>query len=240
METEKLERRIVSRFNKAVRDYQLIDEGDRVLVGLSGGKDSLCLLELLARKMRVTHPRFEVEAMHVKMANITYETDTAYLEDFARDLGVPLHVVTTSFDASTDNRHSPCFLCSWNRRKQLFNFAQEHGFNKIALGHHMDDILHTTLMNQFFQGHFSTMPVRLKMRKMPLTLIRPLCLEHEADIQLFAAQRGYKKQRKLCPYERDTHRTAIRHIFEEAERMNPEARFSMWNALASEGKLIEE
>ena len=75
---------------------------------------------------------------------------------------------------------------------------------------------------------------------MPLTLIRPLCLEHETDIKMFAEQRGYQKQRKLCPYEKETHRTAIRRIFEEAEQMNPEVRFSMWNALEAENKLIEE
>ena len=121
----------------------------------------------------------------------------------------------------------------------LFLKAQELGCNKIALGHHQDDILHTALMNQMFQGHFSTMPARLTMRKMPITIIRPLCMEEEADIRRYAETNGYEKQKKLCPYETDSHRSTVAHLFEEMERIAPEARFSMWNALKAEGKLVE-
>lgn len=238
-EKQKLEKRIVSRFWKALSTYKLIEEGDHVLVGLSGGKDSLCLLEMLARRNRIHSPRFSITAVHIRMENIQYETDTSYLQAFAENLGVPMHIITTSFDSSTDKRHSPCFLCSWNRRKKMFNLAQELGCNKIALGHHMDDIIHTTLMNQFFQGHFSTMPVVLKMHKMPLSIIRPLCLEAEADIRQYAVNKGYVKQKKRCPYEHETHREEIKLIYQQIERMNPEARYSIWNALESENKLIE-
>ncbi|MDE5947243.1 MAG: tRNA 2-thiocytidine(32) synthetase TtcA, partial [Prevotella sp.] len=117
--------------------------------------------------------------------------------------------------------------------------AQELGCNKIALGHHMDDIIHTALMNQFFQGQFSTMPARLTMKKMPLTIIRPLCMEIESDIAQYAKMRGYEKQVKLCPFETASHRSDIRKIYEEAERINPEVRYSIWNALETAGKMIE-
>lgn len=236
---QKLERKIISRFHKALSDYNLIDDGDYILIGLSGGKDSLCLLEMLARRAKIQRPNFKVEAVHIRMENIKYETSTDYLQSFADRFDVPLHILTTGFDASTDKRKSPCFLCSWNRRKQIFNLAQELGCNKIALGHHQDDIIHTTLMNEIFQGHFSTMPVKLKFKKMPVTLIRPLCLEEEADIRQYAEQQGYQKQIKQCPYENDSHRSEISRLFEEIERMNPEARYSIWNSLESEGKLIE-
>ena len=92
-----------------------------------------------------------------------YESDTSYLEDFATALDVKLNVINTGFDDTIETRKPVCFLCSWYRRKAIFNYAQEHGFNKIALGHHMDDLIHTTLMNQFFQGSFTTMPARLTM-----------------------------------------------------------------------------
>jgi tRNA(Ile)-lysidine synthase TilS/MesJ len=236
---QKLERKIISRFRKALSDYNLIDDEDYILIGLSGGKDSLCLLEMLARRAKIQRPNFKVEAVHIRMENIKYETSTDYLQSFADRFDVPLHILTTGFDASTDKRKSPCFLCSWNRRKQIFNLAQELGCNKIALGHHQDDIIHTTLMNEIFQGHFSTMPVKLKFKKMPVTLIRPLCLEEEADIRQYAEQQGYQKQIKQCPYENDSHRSEISRLFEEIERMNPEARYSIWNSLESEGKLIE-
>ncbi len=223
-----------------MRTYHLIDDGDRILVALSGGKDSLCLLDLLAQRQRIFMPRFSIEAIHIRMDNIAYETDTNYLEDFCRQRNVNLHVVNTSFDASSDKRKSPCFLCSWNRRKQMFNLAQEIGCNKIALGHHMDDLIHTALMNECFQGRFDTMPVFLQMKKMPLAIIRPLCLCHESDIKAYAEQEGYQKQRKLCPYEKDSYRTDIQQIFQQMESLNPEARYSIWNALEREGKLVEK
>ena len=167
-----LEEKLWKSFNKALGKYQLIDEDDKILVGLSGGKDSLCLLEFLARRSKIHVPHFTVE-------------DTSYLQSFCDNLGVPLHIATTSFvtnpnasatisDGFPSGKQKPaCFLCSWQRRKQLFNLAQELGCTKIALGHHQDDIIHTALMNLTFQGHFSTMPVKLKMRKMPLSVSMP-------------------------------------------------------------------
>lgn len=224
-------------FNRALGQYQLISDEDHILVGLSGGKDSLCLLEMLARRSHILKPRFTLEALHVRMENVSYETDTTYLQQFCDNLGVTLHVVTTSFEAS--NKKPPCFLCSWQRRKQLFNKAQELGCNKIALGHHQDDIIHTALMNLTFQGHFATMPALLRMKKMPLSVIRPLCLCQEADIRTYAEQQGYQKQLKQCPYEHDTNRTAIQSLFNHMQQLNPEARYSIQNALEAAGKLTE-
>ena len=224
-------------FNRALGQYQLISDEDHILVGLSGGKDSLCLLEMLARRSHILKPRFTLEALHVRMENVSYETDTTYLQQFCDNLGVTLHVVTTSFEAS--NKKPPCFLCSWQRRKQLFNKAQELGCNKIALGHHQDDIIHTALMNLTFQGHFATMPALLRMKKMPLSVIRPLCLCQEADIRTYAEQQGYQKQLKQCPYEHDTNRTAVQSLFNHMQQLNPEARYSIQNALEAAGKLTE-
>ena len=227
--------RLQERFRKALRDYRLIDDGDKILVGLSGGKDSLCLLELLARQSKIFFPKFSVEAVHVRMENIQYETDTTYLQQFCDNLGVPLHIITTCFETEKDGKKSKpaCFLCSWQRRKQLFNLAQEIGCNKIALGHHQDDMIHTALMNLTFQGHFSSMTPSLKMDKMPLTIIRPLCLCEEADIIEYAGQQGYQKQLKQCPYEHETNRTSVQGLFEQMRQLNPEARYSVWNALES-------
>ena len=236
------EDRLWKTFNKALGQYQLIDEDDKILVALSGGKDSLCLLEFLARRSKIHVPRFTLEALHVRMENVHYESDATYLQDFCDRLQVSLHIVTTSFphaEASSqpEHRQKPaCFLCSWQRRKVLFRFAQDHGFTKIALGHHQDDLIHTALMNLTFEGHFTTMPPRLQMRKMPLALIRPLCLCRESDISIYAQQHAYEKLKKLCPYEHETHRTTARELFNEMERLNPEARHSIWHALQSEGE----
>ena len=255
IESRRLEKRLKEWFIKAMATYHLIEDDDRILVGLSGGKDSLLLAELLAKRAKIDHPRFEVEVLHVRMENIHYESDTSYLQQFCEDLGVRLHLRTTSFNLdqieNLDNlenldrqrlrrQKQPCFLCSWQRRKELFNLAQQLGCNKIALGHHQDDLIHTALMNLTFQGRFDTMPANLKMRKMPLTIIRPLCMMEEADIKAYTLLQGYQKQTKLCPYETDSHRTDIKHLFNEMEQINPEARFSIWRALNADNKLIEE
>ena len=216
-EEDRLMRRINQRFMKGVMNYKLIEEDDRILVGLSGGKDSLALLELLAQRSRIYKPKFSVVAAHVVMKNIAYESDQTYLREYAESLGVPYVCYETEFDPSTDTRKSPCFLCSWNRRKALFTVAKEQGCNKIALGHHMDDI--------------STMPPRLVMRKFDMTIIRPMCLVHEADLKEMAAFRGFRKQVKNCPYEKDSHRSDMKEVLARLEAMNPEARYSLWGSM---------
>ena len=199
-EEEKTIRRIERRFNKGVVQYGLIEEGDKILIGLSGGKDSLALVELLGKRARIYKPRFSVIAVHVVMNNIPYQSDTEYLKAYCDSFGVPFVQYETSFDPATDTRKSPCFLCSWNRRKALFTVAKEQGCNKIALGHHMDDILETLLMNITYQGAFSTMPPRLVMKKFDMTIIRPMCMVHSYPSELrLLSQILSRAARPGCP-----------------------------------------
>ena len=232
-EEDILMRRIGQRFNKGVVKYRLIDDGDKILVGLSGGKDSLALLELLAKRSRILKPKFSVVAVHVSMTNIPYQADLEYLRNYAEALGVPFIHYETSFDPSTDTRKSPCFLCSWNRRKALFTVAKEQGCSKIALGHHMDDILETLLMNITFQGAFSTMPPKLVMKKFDMTIIRPMCMVHEADLEEMAVVRNFRKQIKNCPYETQSNRTDMKGVLKQLETLNPEARYSLWGSMTN-------
>ena len=232
-EEEKTLRRIEKRFAKGVVEYGLIEEGDKILIGLSGGKDSLALVELLARRSRILKPRFSVVAAHVVMRNIPYQSDTDYLRSYAESQGVPFVLYETEFDASTDTRKAPCFLCSWNRRKALFTVAKEQGCNKIALGHHMDDILETLLMNITFQGAFGTMPPRLVMRKFDMTIIRPMCLVHESDLSDMARVRGDRRQIKNCPYESQSNRSDMKEVLKSLEKLNPEARYSLWGSMTN-------
>lgn len=232
-EEEKTIRRIERRFNKGVVQYRLIEEGDKILIGLSGGKDSLALVELLGKRARIYKPRFSVIAVHVVMNNIPYQSDTEYLKAYCESFGVPFVQYETSFDPTTDTRKSPCFLCSWNRRKALFTVAKEQGCNKIALGHHMDDILETLLMNITFQGAFGTMPPRLVMRKFDMTIIRPMCLVHESDLSDMARVRGYRRQIKNCPYESQSNRSDMKEVLKSLEKLNPEARYSLWGSMTN-------
>ena len=232
-EAATLRNNLWKRFRKATADYQLLADGDKILIGLSGGKDSLLLVEMLGQQARIFKPSIKVEACHVRMQNVRYETDTSYLEQFCERWNMPLHVVTTSFDSSIPTSKPVCFLCSWHRRKALFTKAQELGCNKIALGHHQDDIITTSLMNLFFQGRFDSTPPLYRMDRMPLSIIRPLCLEHEDDISMYAKMAGYGKLKKECPYENNSQRHYANKLFREAETDNPEVRYSIWKALTN-------
>ena len=238
---EKQLERLTKRFHKACADYGLIADGDHILIGLSGGKDSLLLTELLGRRAQIYVPRFRVTALHVRVKERDYHTDLSYLQRFCDEAKVPLLVRDVSIpdtppqkeNGKTREIDNPCFLCSWFRRKELFNTAQEIGCNKIAFGHHRDDIAQTLLMNLIFQGAYATMPPILQMDKMPLQLIRPLCLIDEADIITYAAMRNYQKQTKLCPFEHVSSREKVKGLLEEIKALNPEALDSIYGALTN-------
>ena len=236
---DKQRERLTKRFHKACADYGLIADGDHILIGLSGGKDSLLLTELLGRRAQIYKPRFTVTALHVRVKERDYHTDLSYLEAFCQEAKVPLIVRDTEIGENiqspiTNHQSSnPCFLCSWYRRKTLFNVAQELGCNKIAFGHHRDDVAQTLLMNLIFQGAFATMPPILQLDKMPLQLIRPLCLIDEADIITYAAMRGYEKQAKLCSFEHVSSREKVKDLLEQIKQLNPEAVDSLYGALSN-------
>ena len=232
-EIELLLRKIERKVIKAIYDYGMITDGDRIMIGLSGGKDSLALVDLLGRRMRIHRPKFEILVTHVVMSNIPYSSDLEYLKRHAAQYNIPFIVQETSFDPSTDRRKSPCFLCSWNRRKTLFEVAKAQGCNKIALGHHQDDILQTLLMNMTFQGAFGTMPPCLKMDKFDMTIIRPMCLVEEKELVRIAEWKGYKKQLKNCPYESASNRPGMKEILARLEEINPYARYNLWGSMTN-------
>ena len=244
----KLRTRLTKRFHKACADYGLIADGDHVLVGLSGGKDSLALVEFLGKRAQVYVPRFKVTAVHVRVKERDYHSDLSYLEDFCARVRVPLIIRDTEiggarFASGLENAASgyslevkgkekhPCFLCSWYRRKALFDVAQELGCNKIALGHHKDDLVETLLMNLIFQGSVATIPPLLQMEKMPIEMIRPLCLIEEKEIQEYAELSGYEKQVKLCPLEKVSNRAEVKRLLAQLEGLNPNVRDSIWGAM---------
>ena len=233
--------RLTKRFHKACADYGLIADGDHILIGLSGGKDSLALTELLGRRARIHVPSFRVSALHVRVKERDYHTDISYLESFCNEAGVPLLVRDVEIGEApkspiTNHKsqiENPCFLCSWYRRKTLFNVAQELGCNKIAFGHHKDDVVQTLLMNLIYQGTFATMPPMLQLEKMPLRIIRPLCLIEEKDLIRYAEMRGYEKQTKLCPFEHVSAREKAKDLLAQIQALNPEAKDSIFGAMTN-------
>ena len=233
--------KITRKFHQACADYGLIEDGDHILIGLSGGKDSLALVELLGRRAQIYKPRFTVTALHVRVKERDYRTDLTWLEEFCKEAKVPLVVRDVAIDEPVESGklkvereiENPCFLCSWYRRKTLFNVAQELGCNKIAFGHHRDDIIETLLMNLIYQGAFATMPPKLQMEKMPIQIIRPLCLIDEAELVKHAQERGYQKQEKLCPFEHVSAREKAADLLAQIKAMNPEAVDSISAAMSN-------
>ena len=232
VELRRLQSRLTKRFHKACADYGLIADGDHVLVGLSGGKDSLALVELLGKRAQIFVPRFRVTALHVRVRERAYLSDMSALEKFCQAFGVSLIVKDTEItEKPARGEKDPCFLCAWYRRKVLFETAQELGCNKIALGHHKDDIVETLLMNLVFQGAFATMPPCLPMEKMPIQIIRPLCLIEEKDLVRYAELQAYPKQTRLCPFEKESSRAEVKQLLTTLERLNPNVRDSLWGAM---------
>lgn len=228
--------KLTHKFHQACADYGLIEDGDHILIGLSGGKDSLALVELLGRRAQIYKPRFTVTALHVRVKERDYRTDLTWLEEFCKEAKVPLIVRDTEIGEVPSNpniQNNPCFLCSWYRRKTLFNVAQELGCNKIAFGHHRDDIIETLLMNLIYQGAFATMPPKLQLEKMPIQIIRPLCLIDEAELVRHAQERDYQKQEKLCPFEHVSAREKAAELLAQIKAMNPEAVDSMYAAMTN-------
>lgn len=228
-----LYRRIQKQFSRATKEYSMLNDGDKIIVALSGGKDSLTMLQLMAERSRIYKPQISIVAAHVRMTNIPYNANLDFLKDLCDSLGIELHILDTCFDASTDNRKSPCFLCSWNRRKALFTLAQKIGCNKIALGHNMDDFIETMLMNMTFQGTFSAMAPVMAMDKFPMTIIRPLCLVNENDVEAYAKEREFPPLEKHCPYENSSHRKSMKDLLAHLEKLNTEARYNLWGAMSN-------
>ena len=189
------------------------------------------MAQLMARRARIFRPSIHVEAAHVIMENIPYEMDLQHMQELCQQENIKLHILRTSFDESTDTRHTHCFLCARYRRKTLFQFATTHQFNKVALGHHQDDFLATALMNLMYEGSFHSMQPSMNMQHYPLSLIRPLCLVPESEISTVASTIPLVKQITPCPYEDNTKRLQMEQQLQYLCNLHSEARQSIWHAI---------
>jgi len=201
----KLERRVISKVGAAIGDFQLISEGDRVMVCISGGKDSYALLDVLLQLARRSPVHFELIAVNVDQGWPGYQTEV--IAAHLRGRGVEHHMVSAHDIADTVERvlhpaetgATPCSLCSRLRRGVLYGLAERLGATKIALGHHLDDSVETLLLNLFFSGSLSAMPARLDSDDGRNVVIRPLIYVEEKDLAALADERRYPVVRCSCP-----------------------------------------
>ncbi len=223
--------KICKKVGKTIYDFNLIENKDRVMVGLSGGKDSMILLEALADRKKHIPVSFELFAIHVSAINVGYKVDTVYLKDFCEALDVPLYLEDVEVDFTRKPAKQPCFICSWARRKKIFNKAREINCNKIALGHHYDDAIKTMLMNMIYHGSYSSLPQKLSMFGGRTSLIRPLLMVPEKELSLYASLREFKEHEKSCPYEDSTKRNEMENLLKLLEKLNKDARKNLFRSM---------
>lgn len=159
---------------KAITDYQMIGDGDHILIAVSGGKDSLVMLETLASYRKYKRQTYELEALHIDMDDVPYSIDRDFMKQMGDRLEVKVNFLNLTAGIEERGKKSPCFVCSWHRRKALFSYAAEHGFQKLAFGHHLDDAIETLLINMTYHGNISSIPGKLSMFNGALQNIRPL------------------------------------------------------------------
>lgn len=187
-------------FGRAIHHYEMIEDGDRILVGVSGGKDSLTLLWLLQERLARIPIHYTLHAVYVDPG---FEAGFVEpLRDWCRRLGIDLQVEYTDFGVfahSDENRENPCFLCARWRRKRIFEVAAQTGCNKIAFGHHKDDIIETFFINMCYTGTMGTMCPSQSMFEGRFTIIRPLAFVDEDRITRFAADHQFPEFVNPCP-----------------------------------------
>ena len=179
---KKYRKEIWARFVKTVQDYKLIEEGDKIMVCISGGKDSFLLAKCVQELQR--HGRFKFDAEYVVMDPGYTETNRNNIISLGEILNIPIKIFESDiFNIVYDIENSPCYLCARMRRGYLYSKAQELGCNKIALGHHFDDVIETTLLSMFYGSELKTMMPKLHSDNFEgVELIRPLYYVREADI----------------------------------------------------------
>ena len=225
-------KRLLSFVRRAVDDYNLIEYGDRIAVGVSGGKDSLALLEALAEMRRLYPKKYEIVAVTVDMG---FEgADYSEIREFARRLKVDYVVEKTEiakivFDVRKES--NPCSLCAKLRRGALHKAAQDKSCNKVALGHHYDDAIETFMMNLFFEGRIGCFSPKSYLSNRKITLIRPLLYAQEKDVQYFARRRSLPVLKSLCPEDHATERENMKILLAELEKNNKGLRHRIFTAM---------
>jgi len=245
---QEIERSIIKKFRKpiwnrfiaGIKDYELIKPGDKVAVCISGGKDSMMLAKCMQHLQKYSEIPFEVR--YISMDPGYAPANRALIEENAKTLGIPVEFFDSSiFEIVTKVDRSPCYLCARMRRGFLYNRAQELGCNKIALGHHFDDVIETTLMSMFYAAEYKTMMPKLHSINFPgMELIRPLYQVREADIIAWSKYNGLRFLQCACrftennPYVElggDSKRAETKALIRQLREINPQVDINIFQSL---------
>ncbi|MGA6926044.1 MAG: ATP-binding protein [Desulfosarcina sp.] len=218
---------------KAIHRYDMIEDGDRIAVGVSGGKDSLTLLRVLEERRRRVPVRYDLFPVYVDPGFEGGFGDA--LVDTCRQMGFSLVVDRTDHGRiahSAANRENPCFLCSRLRRKRLFQIADDLGCGKLALGHNKDDVIETLFLNICYAGEISTMVPHQAFFNGRLTVIRPLAMVDENSTRRFAEAERFPRYVNPCPSAGDTKRSEIKTMLNALYRTNRKIKGNIYRAMS--------
>lgn len=229
-------KRMLSFVRRAVDDYSMIADGDRIAVGVSGGKDSLALLSTLAAMRRFYPKKYELVAISINMG---FEgADFSKIKEFCDSIEVEYKVVDTDiakiiFDIRKEP--NPCSLCAKMRRGSLHLAATEAGCNKVALGHHYDDAVETFMMNLFFEGRLGCFSPVTYLSNRKINLIRPMIYAQEKDVAYFARRQNLPVQKSLCPEDHATERENMKNFLASLEKENKGVKHRIFGAMCKGG-----
>ena len=222
---------LLSRFVRAIKDYRLIRDGDRIAVCISGGKDSMLMAKLFEELHR--HSQWDFDVKYLVMDPGYNEANRRIIETNARNLGIPITVFESNiFESVYHIEKSPCYLCARMRRGHLYTYARELGCNKIALGHHYDDVIETILMGMLYGSQIQTMMPKLHSTNFPgMELIRPMYLIREDDIKSWRDSNGLHFIQCACKFtdtctscnngQNHSKRQEIKELIRELKKINP-------------------
>lgn len=234
LEANKLQKRLRRNVGKAIEDYKMIEAGDRIMVCLSGGKDSYGMLDLLRSLQRNAPIDFELVAVNLDQKQPGFPVDV--LPNYLESLDIEYHILEKDTYSIVTSKvpegKTYCGLCSRLRRGTLYGFAQQIGATKIALGHHRDDIVETLFLNMFYQGKLKAMPPKLLADDQKNILIRPLAYCREADLQALAELKQFPIiPCNLCGSQEGLQRQVIKSMLGEWERQYPGRIDTIFNAI---------
>ena len=225
---------IWSKFLKAVDDFELVKDGDKIAIGVSGGKDSLLLAKLFHELKKDRRRNFEFKAVSLNPG--FREEDLNNFKNNLEKLNIDCEIITTNIweVANEKAKDYPCFLCAKMRRGILYTKVEEMGFNKLTLGHHFDDVIETTLINMFYAGTLKTMTPKVSSTSGKLELIRPLIYVKESDIIDYTKTNGIRAMNCGCTIEAgktSSKRKEIKNMLAELEEKNPGIKQSVFNSM---------
>ncbi len=224
--------RIIGLARRAIDDFNMIDDGDKIAVGLSGGKDSITLLHALFYLKKFYPKKFDIIAITIHPGSETFKTDK--LEEMCKNMGIEYIIYHSNisqvvFDIRKEK--SPCSLCANMRRGMLNSIAIENGCNKIALGHHADDVMETLLMSLFLNGKIHTFSPVTYLSRSDVKTIRPFVYVDEKMIRITAKNNNYPIMNKCCPYDGITKREYMKDMIKNLKKDIPKVRENLIGAI---------